>query len=82
MFDLSNVINCTDESRTASSINPYSRNKYIFHTQPNTFFSNFYNTFGDKIFIAFYIKNVICPYVQNSNIRLALAEYSGGSVSM
>ena len=87
-FVLKNVINCTDQSRTASSINRYTRNKYIFHTQSNTFFSNIYNTFGDKIFIAFCIKNAICPHVQNSNVyfdvffRLALVECSGGSVSM
>ena len=61
-FILKNVINCTDESRTASSINRYTRNKYIFHTQPNTFFSNIYNTIGDKICIAFCIKSVTLPH--------------------
>ena len=87
-FIVKNVINCTDESRIATSVDRSSRNKYIFHTQSNAFFSNIYNTFGDKIFIAFCIKNVNCPHVQNSNIcfdvfiRLALAKYSGGSVSM
>ena len=67
-FILKNVINYTDESRTASSVNSYTRNKYIFHAEQNTFFSNIYNTFDDKIFIVFCIKNVICPHVQNINI--------------
>ena len=67
-FFLKNVINCTDESRTVSSVNRYTRNKYIFHTELDTFFSNIYNIFGDKIFIAFCIRNVISLLVQNINI--------------
>ena len=67
-FILKNVINFTDESRTTSSVNRYTRNKHIFHKEPNTFFSNIYNTSGHKIVIAFCIKNVICSNVQNSNI--------------
>ena len=67
-FILKNVINWTDENRAASCVNRHTRNKFIFHTEPNTFFSNIYNTFGDKIFISFCIKNVICPHVQNSNV--------------
>ena len=51
IFILNNVINCTDESRTARSVNHYTRNKYIYHMKPNTFLSNIYNTFGHKIFI-------------------------------
>ena len=53
-------------------------NKYIFHTQPNTLFSNICNTFSDKIFIDFCIKNVICPHVQNSNICFDLFMFSIG----
>ena len=45
-FILKNFINCTDEIRTASSVNRYDRNKHIFHTELNTFFSNIYNTIG------------------------------------
>ena len=67
-FILKNFINRTDESSTVSSVIRYTRNKYIFHTKPNTFFSNIYNIFGAKIFIGFCIKNVIYPHVQNSNI--------------
>ena len=86
-FILKNVIDDTDESRTVSSVNRYTRNKYTFNSEPNTFFSNIYNTFRDKIFIGFCIKNVICSHVRNSNMfwhlfYLALAEYGGGSVSM
>ena len=60
-FILKNFINCTDECRTASIVNRYTRNKYVFHTEPNTFFLNICNTFGCKIFIGLCFKNVICP---------------------
>ena len=82
-FILNNVLNCTVESRTASDINHNTRNKYIFHTEPKTFFSNIHNTFGDKIFIGFCIKNIICPpYAEQPYLfwrlfQLALAEYNG-----
>ena len=77
-FILKNDINCTDESRTASSINRYTRNKYILYTLPNTFFSNINDTFRDKIFIAFFIKNVICAHVQNINFYFDVFSFSVG----
>ena len=68
VFVLKNVINSTHESRTAWSVNHYTRSKYIFHTERNIFFRNIYKTFDHKTFNAFRIKNVNCPHVQNSSI--------------
>ena len=69
-FILKKFSNCNDKRRTASSVNHYTWNKYIFHTEPSIFLSNNYNTFGDNIFWIFGIMNVICPRVQNNNIFL------------
>ena len=64
MIILKNFINRINESRTAWSVNRYTRNKYIFHTEPTTLFSNIYNTLDNVTFTGFCIKNIICPDVQ------------------
>ena len=83
-FILKNVINCTDESRTASSVNRYTRNKYIFHTKPNTFFSNIYNTLAIRSISPSTLR---MPFAEQQCLfrrffRFALAENSDGSVSI
>ena len=73
-FILKNVINYTDESRAASSVNRYTRNKYIFLTEPNTFFSI-------SITRLCFNANTFLRRVSSNTLRLWLIILSRASIS-
>ena len=69
IFSFQNYICCTNRSRVTSSAYRQAWNEYIFYTKSNTFSNNIGDTVGYKIFINFWIYDVICPCMLKDNIR-------------
>ena len=62
-FSFQSFFYCTNKSRVASSVYRQAWNKYTFYTKSNTFSSNIDATVDYKIFINFWVYDVISPHM-------------------
>ena len=62
-FSFQSFIYCTGKSRVASSVYRQAWNKYTFYTKSNRLSSNIYDPVGYKIFINFWICDVISSHM-------------------